>query len=83
MPSNPDLWYPSDKLFIDGSWHSPATGQTLTLENPSSGQPLTDIARGGKADIDQAVAAARQALAGPDASFRAWPPDDESGVAGQ
>lgn len=65
MPSNPDLWYPSDKLFIDGSWHSPATGQTLTLENPSSGQPLTDIARGGKADIDQAVAAARQALAGP------------------
>jgi aldehyde dehydrogenase (NAD+) len=43
---------------------APASGETLPLENPSTGETIGAIARGGAADIDAAVAAARQALAG-------------------
>jgi len=51
--------------FIGGQWAPCATGQTLPLVNPSDGTPLCQIARGGAADIDAAVAAARAAFDGP------------------
>jgi aldehyde dehydrogenase (NAD+) len=55
---------PSGQLLIDGRWQ-PAQGEaTLPLHNPSDGTLLTSIARGGAADIDRAVAAARRALPG-------------------
>ena len=54
-----------DKCLIDGRWVAPASGKVLTLLNPSDGTTLCDIAAGGAADVDQAVAAARAALDGP------------------
>ena len=61
----PDMPFETHKLFIAGEWRPAAAGETLSLENPSDGTELTPIARGGAADIDRAVAAAREALGGP------------------
>jgi aldehyde dehydrogenase (NAD+) len=52
------------KHFIGGEWCSPAGGDTITVLDPSDGQPFTRIARGNAADIDAAVAAARHAFEG-------------------
>jgi aldehyde dehydrogenase (NAD+) len=59
-----DLPFNSSHCFINGQWQAGAQ-QTLTLDNPSTGQPLCDIARGSTEDIDQAVTAARTSLFGP------------------
>ena len=53
----------ADQLFIDGAWH-PASGGTLPLENPSTGEPVGRIAAAQAADVDEAVNAARKALDG-------------------
>ncbi|HBQ35922.1 MAG TPA: aldehyde dehydrogenase [Rhodobacteraceae bacterium] len=58
------IWYPTDKMFIGGEWKSPAGGEMLMLENPSTGQHLATISRGQSADIDAAVNAAQAALDG-------------------
>ncbi|MBZ0130724.1 MAG: aldehyde dehydrogenase family protein [Rhodobacteraceae bacterium] len=58
------LWYPTDKCFIDGAWQTPASGATLPLENPSTGQIIGQIARGNADDIDAAVSAAQAARLG-------------------
>ncbi|MEM6617698.1 MAG: aldehyde dehydrogenase family protein [Pseudomonadota bacterium] len=58
-------WFPTDKCFIAGAWIAPAGADTLPLENPSDGTALAAIARGGAADIDLAVTAAKGAMAGP------------------
>ena len=57
-----DLGFPHDGIFVDGAWQAHA-GQ-LPLEDPSTGAEIGTIARGGAAEIDAAVAAARAALAG-------------------
>lgn len=49
---------------IGGNWLPPADGRTLPLVNPSDGSEICQIARGGAADIDRAVAAAEAALQG-------------------
>jgi len=48
--------------FIAGEWQDAVGGEHITLRNPSDGSNLALIARGTKADIDLAVAAARSAL---------------------
>jgi aldehyde dehydrogenase (NAD+) len=53
------------QLYIDGQWVAPATGQSIPVEDPSTGDVFTHIARGDAADIGQAVTAARHALTGP------------------
>lgn len=58
------IWYPSNKLFIGGAWVAPINGKELMLENPSTGEALTPIARGQAADVDAAVLAAQAALDG-------------------
>lgn len=55
-------WFPTDKCFIDGAWVAPSSKDTLPLENPSDGAVVGAIARGGAADIDLAVDAARRSL---------------------
>jgi aldehyde dehydrogenase (NAD+) len=50
--------------FIGGRWVAPQSGETLPLENPSTGETIGEIARGKAEDIDAAIAAARQALRG-------------------
>ena len=53
---------PAASHLIDGIWTPSA--QTLTLTDPSTGAVLTQLARGQKADVDAAVAAAHAARAG-------------------
>jgi len=48
--------------FIGGVWQPAIDGDTLALENPSTGNKLCDIARGTAADIDAAVNAAQTAV---------------------
>ncbi len=57
-------WFDTTKVFIDGAWRAPASGDTLPLKDPSTGHDIGRIARGTGADIDAAVAAAEGALAG-------------------
>ena len=65
MDAAPNLtWFPIDRCFIGGGWVAPKSSERLPLEDPSRGVEIGAIARGGKADIDDAVAAASQALAG-------------------
>jgi len=49
---------------IDGAVVPPALGDYFPTENPYSGEPWALIARGGKADVDAAVAAAARAFSG-------------------
>ncbi|KPQ05664.1 MAG: aldehyde dehydrogenase (NAD+) [Rhodobacteraceae bacterium HLUCCA12] len=60
--SSDRLWFDPSQVYIGGQWQ-PATA-TLALENPSTGEGIGEIARGGKAEIDAAVAAAEAALHG-------------------
>lgn len=62
--SAPELWFDSSHILIGGVWRPCAGGETLPLENPSTGGTVGDIARGTAVDIDEAVAAAEAALAG-------------------
>ncbi len=48
--------------FIDGAWVKPAGGEYFETSDPSSGDPLAEVAVANVADIDAAVAAARKAL---------------------
>jgi aldehyde dehydrogenase (NAD+) len=57
-------WFDSDKCFIDGRWVEPQSRQRLPIEDPSRGVEIGAIARGEAADINAAVEAASQALAG-------------------
>ncbi len=52
------------KHFIGGEWVAPASGETLPVIDPSTGQPFDEIARGDAADVDRAVKAARAAMEG-------------------
>ena len=52
------------KHFINGEWVDAASGRTLPMLDPSTGEPFDSIARGDGTDIDRAVAAARAALSG-------------------
>lgn len=57
-----ELWFDPRELGIGGDWS--AAGGTLPVEDPSSGTPLTEIGRGGEAEIAAAVTAARGAHEG-------------------
>lgn len=52
-------------LFIDGQWVKPGTGQYLKVENPATGEHLTEIAEASTQDVDKAIAAAQEA-------FKSW-----------
>ncbi len=49
------------KFYIGGSWVEPKELRTLAVINPATEEKLYDIAIGGAADVDAAVAAARAA----------------------
>ncbi len=53
------------KLYIDGEFIDSESGDTVEVLNPHNGSKLADVAEGGLADIDKAVAASRRA-------FPAW-----------
>ena len=48
-------------LFIGGEFVPPASGEHFTTLNPASEEPLARVAQAGPADVDRAVASAREA----------------------
>lgn len=57
---------PHYQLFIDGTWCDGATGQTMTSENPATGEVWAEFACAAPEDVTRAVAAARRALEAPE-----------------
>ncbi|MEC8981664.1 MAG: aldehyde dehydrogenase family protein [SAR324 cluster bacterium] len=52
------------KVFIDGNWQDPKSGETLPVMDPSDGSEFGRIACGSAVDIDCAVQAAQNAMDG-------------------
>ncbi|MEV4537375.1 aldehyde dehydrogenase family protein [Asanoa sp. NPDC049518] len=52
---------PSYGLFVDGAFVDPADGASFKTINPASEEVLSEVAEAGPADVDRAVAAAREA----------------------
>ena len=50
------------KFYIDGAWVDPVVPNRITVIDPSTGQPYTEISGGSVADVNKAVAAARAAF---------------------
>jgi aldehyde dehydrogenase (NAD+) len=48
--------------YVDGAWMDPLEPALLDVIDPSSEEAFTQIAVGGAADVDRAVAAARAAF---------------------
>ncbi len=48
--------------FINGAWTDPESGEWFDSENPYTGEVWAKIARGDAADMDKAVAAAKEAF---------------------
>src|SRR5262249_1152812 len=51
-----------DRLFIGGEWQKPATAATIDVISPFSEETVGRVPEGSNADVDRAVAAARQAF---------------------
>ncbi len=64
MSPDTPLWFDPSLCFIDGHWREAQSGETLPVIDPSTGEEIARIARGGTADIAAAVQAAEGALAG-------------------
>jgi aldehyde dehydrogenase (NAD+) len=52
-------------IFVDGEAGPAASGATFPTIDPSSERVLAEVSRGGAADVDRAVAAAKAAMHGP------------------
>ncbi|MCC5955761.1 MAG: aldehyde dehydrogenase family protein, partial [Natronohydrobacter sp.] len=52
------------QFYINGTWCDAIAGQSLEVINPSTEEPCAVISLGGAADVDLAVAAAKDALPG-------------------
>ncbi|MEI4487463.1 aldehyde dehydrogenase family protein [Frigidibacter sp. MR17.14] len=63
MKIDTNLWFDPRNLFVGGGWR-PASGGTLSVEDPSTAETIGEIGRGTAADIDAAVEAAEAALEG-------------------
>jgi aldehyde dehydrogenase (NAD+) len=51
-----------DKLFIGGEWVAPLSGASIEVESPVTEEIVARVAAAGNADMDRAVAAAREAF---------------------
>ena len=58
------LDFDSTHCFINGQWRKPASTDRITLENPSTAEPICDISCCNAEDVDQAVIAANRARDG-------------------
>ena len=58
------------RLLIGGQWVEALSGRTFDSVNPATGKVIAQLAEGGEADIDRAVAAARTAFEGPWSKFK-------------
>ena len=53
------MTYPDTQLFINGRWQDAASGKTLAVFNPATGQEIGRVAHAGVADLDAALDAAQ------------------------
>jgi acyl-CoA reductase-like NAD-dependent aldehyde dehydrogenase len=53
------------RLLIGSDWREAADGRTFNTVDPSTGEPICEVAHAGSEDVDRAAAAARAALEGP------------------
>lgn len=51
--------YPDTQLLIANQWVAAASGKTIDVRNPATGQLIGTVAHAGVADLDQALAAAQ------------------------
>ncbi len=51
-------------LFINGAWQESQSEATFETLDPATNEPIAEVAQGGKADVDAAVDAAREAADG-------------------
>ncbi|MBN8956472.1 MAG: aldehyde dehydrogenase family protein [Rhizobiales bacterium] len=63
--STPQLNFAPRGLYIGGEWVSPAEGKAFATINPSNMDKLGDVPAASEADVDRAVAAAKE-------GFREW-----------
>src|SRR5919202_1099091 len=52
----------SYKNFVGGEWVDSASGETMEVLNPATGETIAEVPRGTQEDVDRAVAAAKRAL---------------------
>jgi len=52
--------YPKVQLLIDGKWCDAASGRTLPVMNPATGEAIGTVAHAEKVDLDRALEAARK-----------------------
>jgi len=50
------------RMYIGGKWVAAASGRSLPVTNPATGEKLTEVALADAADVEAAVAAARRAF---------------------
>ncbi len=55
--------YPDTQLLIDGEWGAAASGKTLPVLDPATGETIGRVAHAGRADLDRALAAAASGFA--------------------
>ena len=55
--------YPDTQLLIDGQWQNAASGKTIAVRNPATGEVIGQLAHAGKEDLDRALAAAEKGFA--------------------
>ena len=61
IPEGVNIKHP-DKLFIGGEWVAASSGRMIELTNPASEEVVGKVAEADAADMDKAVAAAREAF---------------------
>ena len=59
----PSTAYPDTQLLIAGQWQSAASGRTLPVRNPATGEVIGRVAHADVADLDRALAAAQAGFA--------------------
>ena len=57
--------YPNVQLLIDGAWCNSASGNTLPVANPATGEVIGTVAHASRADLDRVLEAAQK-------GFQAW-----------
>ena len=59
------MTYQNTQLLIDGQWCDAASGKTIPVQNPATGEEIGRVAFAAKVDLDRALAAAQK-------GFDAW-----------
>ena len=67
-----------NKLWIDGRWQVTTDGSIMSIEDPATGNEITQVINAGRADVDRAVQAARTAFY--DGRWSRIPPAERSKI---